>query len=285
MIGLRILYLYILFFFLFLFAFPSHPDVEWYLLLFFCFGHPVLIFSIFEGFDSVNLWLPSLLFWIAFFYIVISYFKDLKRKDSNKRIFTNEYRIRDTAIKEIRSMYFNGTSPLDIIKYIRQSDLITPNDDTEASIFFVECFSIGIGYSKIGENFLTSKNLHPELIAQYNGVLKEQIELRKLKWIMDEMFSHFYSKKDNAIEEIHSMYSNGSSALEMLQNIRSSDLISPNSDTNTCRFFIECFSLALGDIGIAHPLISKELDATGMDAYNKLLEERIEAGKSKWYTI
>ncbi len=279
MIGLRIFYLYIFFFFIFLFVFPSHPDVEWYLLLLFCFGHPVLILSIFEGFDSVNLWLPSLLFWIAFFYIVISYFKDLKRKNSNKHIFANEYRIRDNAIKEIRSMYLNGRSPLEMLQYIRDNDLILPNSDLNASRLFIECFCLEIGYSKIAEDILTSKDLNIEKMSGYNGILKKGIESRIFKWYENLHFS----QRDNALEEVRSMYLNGSSALDILQYIRASDLISPNNDRNASRFFIECFCLRLELSIEAHTLLSPTMgNPRHRQYYNIVLTEEIELRKPKW---
>ncbi len=100
---------------------------------------------------------------------------------------------------------------------------------------------------------------------------------------MDEVFTHNYSKKDNALEEIRSMYLNGSSALDILQYIRASDLISPNNDRNASRFFIECFCLRLDLSMAAHTLLSPTIEnPRNRQYFNIVLTEEIELRKPKW---
>ena len=194
-------------------------------------------------------------------------------------MFSHIYSKKDNAIEEIHSMYLNGSSALEILQYIRGNDLILPNNDTNASRFFIECFCLEIGYSKIAEDLLISKDLNIEKMSGYNGILKEGIESRISAWYENLHFS----KKDNALEEIRSMYLNGSSALDILQYIRASDLISPNNDRNASRFFIECFCLRIELSMAAHTLLSPAMGNPRLGQYyNIVLTEEIELRKPKW---
>jgi hypothetical protein len=84
-IGIKIFYLYLFFFFLFLIILPYHPDVEWFLLLFICLGHPVFVIDIFFSSNQTGFWLPSLFFWIFLFILLKSFFRELKEQNRNEK--------------------------------------------------------------------------------------------------------------------------------------------------------------------------------------------------------